>query len=136
MNERDTLTINQAGHLEIGGTDCVDLARRFGTPLYVLDEVYIRRMMRIFRDTLKTKYAGESKVLYAFSKRAEKTELSFEINHLKARAPLKEGDKVGELIVYKDGVEIEKVALLAANDVKKANIFDRIQDVAEGWTAR
>ena len=65
MNERDTLTINQAGHLEIGGTDCVDLARRFGTPLYVLDEVYIRRMMRIFRDTLKTKYAGESKVLYA-----------------------------------------------------------------------
>ena len=74
--------------------------------------------------------------VYAFSKRAEKTELSFEINHLKVRAPLKVGDKVGELIVYKDGVEIEKVALLAANDVKKANIFDRIQDVAEGWTAR
>ena len=65
MNKRDTLTINQVGHLEIGGADCVDLARQFGTPLYVLDEVYIRRMMRIFRDTLKSKYAGDSKVLYA-----------------------------------------------------------------------
>ena len=65
MNQRDTLKINQAGHLEIGGADCVELAREFGTPLYVLDEIYIRKMMRIFRDTLKTKYAGESRVLYA-----------------------------------------------------------------------
>ena len=74
--------------------------------------------------------------VYAFSKRGEKAEYSFDIDHLKARAPLKIGDNVGELIVYKDGVEIEKVALLAASDVKKANIFDRIQDVANGWTAR
>ena len=34
--------INNLGHLEIGGIDCVDLAKEFGTPLYVLDEQSIR----------------------------------------------------------------------------------------------
>ena len=29
MNERDTLKINTAGHLEIGGADCVRLAEEF-----------------------------------------------------------------------------------------------------------
>ena len=33
MNERETLKVNESGHLEIGGADCVDLAKQFGTPL-------------------------------------------------------------------------------------------------------
>ena len=53
MNERDTLKINQMGHLELGGADCVDLAKKFGTPLYLFDEAYIRKMMGVYRDTLK-----------------------------------------------------------------------------------
>lgn len=65
MNERETLKINNQGHLEIGGADCVALAKEFGTPLYVFDEVYIRRMMRIYRDTLEKYYDGNGMVLYA-----------------------------------------------------------------------
>ena len=65
MNERESLKINTQGHLEIGGADCVALAKTFGTPLYVFDEVYIRKMMRVFRNTLRDKYAGGGKVLYA-----------------------------------------------------------------------
>ncbi len=65
MNERETLTINQKGHLEIGGADCVALAQRFGTPLYVFDEAYIRAMMRVFRNTLSEYYNGYGMVLYA-----------------------------------------------------------------------
>ena len=64
MNERETLKVNANGHLEIGGADCVDLARQFGTPLYVFDEVHIRNMMRTYRETLK-KYKGDGLVLYA-----------------------------------------------------------------------
>ena len=44
MNQRDTLKINAAGHLEIGGADATELAEKFGTPLYVMDEKYIRDM--------------------------------------------------------------------------------------------
>ena len=65
FNSRDTLKINEKGHLEIGGADCVDLAQKYGTPLYVFDENYIRKMMRIYRDTLENEYDGNGLVLYA-----------------------------------------------------------------------
>lgn len=65
MNTRETLKINEKGHLEIGGADCVDLAKKFGTPLYVLDEAHIRNMMRIYRDTLEREYSDRGLVLYA-----------------------------------------------------------------------
>lgn len=65
MNARETLKINEKGHLEIGGADAVDLAKQFGTPLYVFDEVYIRKMMRVYRDTLAKEYGGNGLVLYA-----------------------------------------------------------------------
>ena len=65
MNTRDTLKINEKGHLEIGGADCVELAKEFGTPVYLFDEAYIRKMMRVYRDTLNSKYDGNGMVLYA-----------------------------------------------------------------------
>ena len=65
MNTRDTLKINEKGHLEIGGADCVELAKHFGTPLYVFDEAYIRRMMRTYQDTIDEEYDGNGLVLYA-----------------------------------------------------------------------
>lgn len=65
MNERDTLKINAAGHLEIGGADALDLAEKFGTPLYVFDEKHIRDMMRVYRDTIEREYGGNGLVLYA-----------------------------------------------------------------------
>ena len=65
MNFRDTLKVNKQGHLEIGGADCVELAKQFGTPLYVFDEAYIRRMMRVYRDTIEKEYGGNGLVLYA-----------------------------------------------------------------------
>lgn len=64
MNTRETLKINPAGHLEIGGADCVNLAGTFGTPLYVFDEKHIRNMMRVYRDTMEKEY-GKGLVLYA-----------------------------------------------------------------------
>ena len=65
MNSRETLKINEKGHLEIGGCDCVELAAKFGTPLYVFDEKYIRDMMRVYRDTIAKEYGGNGLVLYA-----------------------------------------------------------------------
>ncbi len=65
MNERETLKINSKGHLEIGGADCVDLANRFKTPLYVFDEAHIRNMMRVYKQTIEKFYGGNGQVLYA-----------------------------------------------------------------------
>lgn len=65
MNERETLKINESGHLEIGGADAVELAEQFGTPLYVFDEAHIRNMMRVYKNTIDSYYGGHGLVLYA-----------------------------------------------------------------------
>ena len=65
FHTRDTLKVNEKGHLEIGGADCTELAAQFGTPLYVFDEAYIRQMMRVYRDTIEEEYDGNGLVLYA-----------------------------------------------------------------------
>ncbi|MEM2878755.1 MAG: diaminopimelate decarboxylase [Candidatus Hadarchaeales archaeon] len=41
-------SVNTSGHLVIGGADAVDLAERYGTPLYVTDEDRIREKYRRF----------------------------------------------------------------------------------------
>ena len=64
MNQRETLKINSANHLEIGGVDCVDLVKTYGTPLYVMDQQYIENMCQIYSETLKTEY-GDGMIAYA-----------------------------------------------------------------------
>lgn len=41
-----------------------------------------------------------------------------------AEAPLKKGDKIGEVVVYKDGAEIGRYDAAAAEDIKKAGAFE------------
>ncbi len=65
MNERTTLKINENGHLEIGGMDTVDIAKKFGTPVYVFDEAHLRNMMRAYQDVIDSDYDGFGLVLYA-----------------------------------------------------------------------
>ncbi|HEX6922259.1 MAG TPA: diaminopimelate decarboxylase, partial [Bacillales bacterium] len=44
-----TSAIQANGHLEIGGVDTVDLAKEFGTPLYVYDVAHMRSQARAFK---------------------------------------------------------------------------------------
>jgi len=57
------MRINDKGHLEIGGCDTVELAREFGTPLYILDEATFRQNCRSYHQSFMTKHNGL--VLYA-----------------------------------------------------------------------
>lgn len=56
MNFKDTLKINANNHLEIGGVDTVELVKKYSTPLYVMDESYIRQVCRAYKNTIDTKY--------------------------------------------------------------------------------
>ena len=42
----NNITIGENGHLYFGGQDTVALAKEYGTPLYLMDEVRIRENMR------------------------------------------------------------------------------------------
>lgn len=61
----ECLNVNQAGHLTIGGCDTVDLARQYGTPLYVMDETQIRAHCRAFVQSIQDNYDGHGRVLFA-----------------------------------------------------------------------
>lgn len=63
MNYRETLNTKD-GELYIGGLSAKELVERFGTPLYVLDETYIREVSRSFADTI-SKHYGEGAVAFA-----------------------------------------------------------------------
>lgn len=59
-----TMRVNEQGHLEIGGCDTVELAKEFGTPLYIMDEELIRKNCAEYRDTFLRLYPN-SQVVYA-----------------------------------------------------------------------
>jgi len=61
----DNLDVNKAGNLTIGGVDTVALAKKYGTPLYVMDEDMIRRDCKIFQKSIDTYYDGQGMVCYA-----------------------------------------------------------------------
>ena len=64
MNFCGTTKINSDGHLEIGGIDCLNLVRDYGTPLYAIDESCIRKACKGSKDILTEQYP-DSSVLYA-----------------------------------------------------------------------
>lgn len=59
------LGINEQGHLTFAGQDTVDLAKRFGTALYLLDEERIRANCRRYRKALSENFSADSLPLYA-----------------------------------------------------------------------
>lgn len=61
----DCLSVNENGHLTIGGCDTVELAEKFGTPLYVFDETQIRQNCRDYVKSIEDNYGGKGLVLYA-----------------------------------------------------------------------
>ncbi len=76
-------------------------------------------------------YAEKS--VYSFTKRGEKSNFSTQIDLKSLKAPLKKGETAGELLVFKDGVEIDRVKLLAAESVEKAGFVDNFKEIAGEW---
>ncbi|MBI2305077.1 MAG: diaminopimelate decarboxylase [Chloroflexi bacterium] len=60
----DTANINEKGHLTLGGCDTQDLAREFGTPLYIFDEATLRSRCSLFIEEFARRYP-ETQVIYA-----------------------------------------------------------------------
>ena len=60
-----TTALDQKGRLCVGGCVLSDLARRYGTPLYVLDEATLRSTAQAYRSSLAAHYPGPALALYA-----------------------------------------------------------------------
>ena len=57
--------LNEAGRLEVGGCDTIELAREFGTPAYVVAEDDLRARARAFLDAGAHAGHGDLHVVFA-----------------------------------------------------------------------
>ena len=61
----DNLSINSVGHLTFAGYDTVELANKYGTPLYLMDEDKIRNRVRVYKQAFKDFFPEGSVPEYA-----------------------------------------------------------------------
>ncbi|MBQ7667793.1 MAG: diaminopimelate decarboxylase [Clostridia bacterium] len=61
----ENIEIGQNGHLLFAGQDTVELAKQYGTPLYLLDENYIRKMCNIYKDAFYKYFGDRAYPVYA-----------------------------------------------------------------------
>ena len=74
--------------------------------------------------------------VFAFCKRGDKGNHSTELRLKKLKAPIKKGDAIGEMIIFQNNIEVDRVPLVADRTIQKANWFDRLKEVAENWNKR
>ena len=61
----ESLSVDENGVLCIGGANALNIAKEYGTPVYVMDEDLIRKNCRIYKDAMDKHYGGNGLVLYA-----------------------------------------------------------------------
>ena len=71
---------------------------------------------------------------YIFSKRNEKEIIDSKIDLYEVKAPILKGDIVGQITVYKNGVEACKSNIIANENADKMSYFDYVKELFENWT--
>ena len=61
----DNYGINEKGHLTVCGSDTVELAAKYGTPLYILDEDVVRKNCRTYTQAMHKYFGEDAAPLYA-----------------------------------------------------------------------
>ena len=59
------LSVNEKGHLTIGGVDTIELAKEYGTPAYIMDENVIRENMREYKTAAEEFFGHGALPLFA-----------------------------------------------------------------------
>ncbi len=70
---------------------------------------------------------------YTFTKKREKINVTAQVEERKAKAPIAKDEEMGTLVLFKDGIEIDRIPLRAVQAVEKANVFDKWQQIARKW---
>ncbi len=57
--------VNELNHFTIGGCDSVELCKKYGTPLYVIDETVVRNHCKLYKNSIDEFYDGNGLVFFA-----------------------------------------------------------------------
>ena len=109
-----TTAVNKSGHLEIGGCDLIEIAQKYGTPLYVIDEATLRGICKDYKNAfkdynnIKMMYASKALCTSAVTRILDEEGFGFDTV------------SSGEIYtVYKSGVDMSKVLFNGNNKTEK-----------------
>ena len=71
--------------------------------------------------------------VFVFCERNAKEDFTIDFSPLEVCAPVKKGDVVGKLKIYKNNVEYKSVDVISLEDVSKKTYFDYILDIGSKW---
>jgi len=71
--------------------------------------------------------------LYKLVLKNEKVEPQYKYNIDKIKAPIKQGEKIGQLDVYIDNNKIDSINLLSMSDINSENYFDILNKMVNSW---
>ena len=111
--------MQQDGHLVIGGVRAADLAREFGTPLYVMDEALIRQNCRAYVDAFRefypnfeVAYASKAFLCAAMVALVEQESLSLDVvSGGEIATALKAGFPMGKTYFHGNNKTVEEIEL-------------------------
>ena len=61
----ENISVSSEGHLLFAGQDTVELAKKYGTPLYLMDEDRIRTNCRLYKKAMRESFGDNAAPLYA-----------------------------------------------------------------------
>ena len=111
-----TTLIGNDGKLSIGGCSIEELVNKYGSPLYILDEITLRNSCRAYKKALEKYYPGKSLPIYA-----SKANSSIVMSNLVSSEGLGlDAVSEGELLTaLKGGVPNEKIVFHGNNKSDK-----------------
>lgn len=123
-----------------------DSKTRFDSTRMLLDYIFANyRSKAVLEDSIlpqayavtggkqKTIFVKPARSSYVFCSNDDTDEIFYEIEMNPLRAPIRRGETVGRVVVYKNNIEADTVALLANEDVVKSSYFDSLKDLAQNW---
>lgn len=73
------------------------------------------------------------KDVFVFSERNKQEKITVDFKPYDLVAPINKGDEVGELKIFKDGVEYATVKAVSLENIDRKIYFDYIKDISENW---
>jgi diaminopimelate decarboxylase len=131
-----TQRINERGVLEIGGCEATRLARRFGTPLYVLDEDCLRQACREYRRAFESRYprvhisfSGKAFMTMGVCRIVEQEGLGLDVSSGgELYTGLKSGFPPGRILMHGSNKSREELEMAVASGVGRIGI-DNLEEI-------
>ena len=70
---------------------------------------------------------------FVLCKKGDADSLFYKVELQEVHAPLRQGDRVGWVIVYKNNVEVYRVCALSNEDSARRGYFDSVREIAQNW---